>query len=114
MDTSNFEIQKLQEKYDFITELSECHLSLQEINEQFYNVYAPITIYEAQILDYYTQGHNGRYWVTAYDFPKEDEIILIDDIRHIARNVGIFTFDLICLCEHHGTERNIMGLNENL
>jgi hypothetical protein len=93
-----------EEQIDFVKDMLDSGLCLEEIREQFYNVYDSICIGHAQLLDYELLNKGGAFWRKAYDFPIENDIIMIGDYEHIAKNVGIFTFDLICHDSHGENE----------
>jgi hypothetical protein len=49
---------------------------------------------EASDIDNINYGTGGCFWRQAYGLPKENDEIQIDDTKYVAKNVGIFTFDL--------------------
>lgn len=49
---------------------------------------------EASDIDNINYGTGGCFWRQAYGLPKENDEIQIDDTKFVAKNVGIFTFDL--------------------
>jgi len=53
---------------------------------------------QCRFIDNYSYNKGGEYWLCAYDFPQEDDVI---DDKHnrifigLANNVGIFTFNIV-------------------
>ena len=54
----------------------------------------PICIRDAQLIDMLFFNKCGRFWLTAYRYPKEYELLLKGN--GIAENIGILTFDINC------------------
>ena len=57
-----------------------------------------ITFRDAAIVDQFFLGYYGEFWTSAYDYPKEGEIIINKITNHKigkACNVGILTFSII-------------------
>jgi hypothetical protein len=54
-----------------------------------------ITIGDARYVDMYFHGKSGKFWVSAYDYPEENQE-LIDNGCFVkeARDVGILTFNM--------------------
>jgi len=54
-----------------------------------------ITIGDARYVDMYFHGKSGNFWVSAYDYPEENQE-LIDNRCFVkeARDVGILTFNI--------------------
>lgn len=54
---------------------------------------------QCRLIEECSYQKGGEYWLSAYDFPKEDDVIENDDKIFIglANNVGIFTFRIVNL-----------------
>jgi len=65
------------------------------IVKRYPNFYKGLTISEAQEIDDYYYHVSGCYWRSAFNFPKEGELIEdTEDGKTWAINVGILTFDM--------------------
>lgn len=65
----------------------------------YYDIDNMFTIADCQRIDYELMDKGGQYWCEAYGNPKENDTIKFEirpEIyqKFIAKNVGIFTFDL--------------------
>jgi hypothetical protein len=53
-----------------------------------------ISFGEAAEVDAYFFGTSGNYWMSAFNYPKNNDILLIQNEEYIAKNVGILTFKI--------------------
>ena len=54
-----------------------------------------LDLYDAIYIDNVNYGTGGCLWRESYGFPNLNDEIEICDIKYIAKNVGIYTFDLV-------------------
>jgi len=51
---------------------------------------------QCRFIDNCSYNKGGRYWLCAYDFPQEDDVLELDrTFIGLANNVGIFTFNIV-------------------
>lgn len=53
-----------------------------------------LNLYDAICIDNVNYGTGGCLWREFYGFPNSNDKIEICGIKYVAKNVGIFTFDL--------------------
>lgn len=84
----------LQNIYKAIHTLTNQIRILNYTKKMYYNVDNILSLEDCFLIDKQFTEKGGNQWLKNYNFPKEGEHLRIDEVEHVATDVGIFTFSL--------------------